>query len=64
MPCILKARTYLHFVVRGKNRTPSPSDMLMSWARPPLLASTDIALRRSDSGIPESTDGTGGFEIS
>ena len=55
--------TYLHFDVRGKNRTPSPSEMLMSWARP-LLASIDIAWRRSDSGIPESADGTGGFEIS
>src|SRR5712691_7610815 len=37
--------------------------MLMSCARP-LLASIAIALRSSDSGIPESTDDTGGFAIS
>ena len=37
--------------------------MLISWARP-LLASIAIALRSSDSGIPESTDDTGGFAIS
>jgi hypothetical protein len=37
--------------------------MLISWARP-LLESIAIALRSSDSGIPESAVGTGGFEIS
>lgn len=54
---------YLHFAARWRNRTPSPSDMLISWARP-ALARIAIALRSSDSGIPESADGTGGFEIS
>ena len=37
--------------------------MLISWARP-LLARTAITLRSSESGIPESVFGTGGFEIS
>ena len=52
-----------HLTLRRKSRTPSPSDMLMSWARP-LLASIAIALRSSDSGIPDNTDDTGGFAIS
>ena len=55
--------TYLHLALREKNRTPSPSDILMSWARP-LLASIAIALRNSVFGILESGDGTGGSVIS
>jgi hypothetical protein len=54
---------YRYLTLRRKSRTPSPSDMLISWARP-LLASTAITLRSSESGIPESAFGTGGFEIS